>query len=584
MYLSSKSYKSSLLKYLTRRSKPALASIALALLGSVMGMMSPYLAGNAINALLNRDADQLLIFALPIIGLILAQGVLNYFSNVTSQYLSQGVAFDLRNDIYRHLQELSLGFYRRVDTGQLIARATSDIDVVSRFLGMMFSGLTSALFTLGVALYFMVSINPYVTLYAVLPLSLVYVFVRRFAKNARPLFEESREVYGVVTSHVTEVTSGLKVVRALNASQILWNRFKNSNDRLLGLNVRLAWLRASTWPFVGFLSSLSALVVFWVGGGLVSSGALSVGELVSLSMYAGIITWPFIMLGFFTVDYMYAITAAKRVFEILSIEPEVKESSNAVPITVERGEVELRDVWFSYDGSKWVLKGVSFKVKPGEVVAIVGPAGSGKSTLVQLIPRFYDPQRGLILIDGVDVRGVKLDSLRRQIGIVHQDIYIFPDTVRNNIAYGKPEASLEEVEKAARIAMLHDFIAQLPQGYDTPVGERGVTLSGGQRQRLAIARTVLIDPKIIILDDSMSSVDAETEKAIYEAITRHFRGKTVILITQRPSTMKLADRIIVIEDGAVVEEGRHEELIAKNGVYARLYGMLSTEALAVEVR
>jgi ATP-binding cassette subfamily B protein len=228
-----------------------------------------------------------------------------------------------------------------------------------------------------------------------------------------------------------------------------------------------------------------------------------------------------------------------------------------------------------------VLKGVSFKVKPGEVVAIVGPAGSGKSTLVQLIPRFYDPQRGQILIDGVDIRKVKLDSLRRQVGIVHQDIYIFPDTIRNNIAYGKPDATQEEVERAAKLAMLHDFIASLPQGYDTAVGERGVTLSGGQRQRLAIARTLLIDPKIVILDDSMSNVDAETERAIYEAITTHFKGKTLIIITQRPSTMRLADRIIVIEDGRVVEEGRHEELLAKGGAYARLLGVL---AAAAEVR
>jgi ATP-binding cassette subfamily B protein len=573
----------SLKAYVAKRWKLAAAAVALALAGSAAGMTTPYLAGNAINALVSGQSGLVLAYALPIIALILVQGVLGYFTNVLAQYMAQSVAFDLRNDVYAHLQELSLGFYRRVDTGQLVARATSDIDVISRFLRSAFTGLTSAVFTLAVALYFMLSKSPLLTAYAVAPLPLVFLLVRRFARRARPLFEQSREVYGRMTSHVTEVASGLKVVRALNAFQPLWERFKAINDELLNLNLRLAWLRASTWPLVGFLSSLSALVVFWAGGGLVARGLLDVGGLVSMSMYAGMIIWPFIMLGFFTVEYMYATTATRRVFEVLSIEPEVKEAPDAVPLVVERGEVELRDVWFSYDGKRWVLKGVSFKVKPGEVVAIVGPAGSGKSTLVQLIPRFYDPQRGQILIDGVDIRKVKLDSLRRQVGIVHQDIYIFPDTIRNNIAYGKPDATQEEVERAAKLAMLHDFIASLPQGYDTVVGERGVTLSGGQRQRLAIARTLLIDPKIVILDDSMSNVDAETERAIYEAITTHFKGKTLIIITQRPSTMRLADRIIVIEDGRVVEEGRHEELLAKGGAYARLLGVLAAEA-AAEVR
>jgi ATP-binding cassette subfamily B protein len=573
----------SLKAYVAKRWKLAAAAAALALAGSAAGMTTPYLAGNAINALVSGQSGLVLAYALPIIAFILVQGVLGYFTNVLAQYLAQSVAFDLRNDVYAHLQELSLGFYRRVDTGQLVARATSDIDVIGRFLRSAFTGLTSAVFTLAVALYYMLSKSPLLTAYAVAPLPLVYLLVRRFARRARPLFEQSREVYGRMTSHVTEVASGLKVVRALNAFQPLWGRFKAINDELLNLNLRLAWLRASTWPLVGFLSSLSALIVFWAGGGLVARGLLDVGGLVSMSMYAGMIIWPFIMLGFFTVDYMYATTATRRVFEVLSIEPEVKEAPDAVPLAVERGEVELRDVWFSYDGKKWVLKGVSFKVKPGEVVAIVGPAGSGKSTLVQLIPRFYDPQRGRILIDGVDIRKVKLDSLRRQVGIVHQDIYIFPDTIRNNIAYGKPDATQEEVERAAKLAMLHDFIASLPQGYDTVVGERGVTLSGGQRQRLAIARTLLIDPKIVILDDSMSNVDAETERAIYEAITKHFKGKTLIIITQRPSTMRLADRIIVIEDGRVVEEGRHEELLAKGGAYARLLGVLAAEA-AAEVR
>ncbi len=567
-----------LLSYVGRQWKLAALAIALSLTASFAGMYTPTLAGEVVNVLVYRRAENILLLALPIVALILVQGFLNYATNLSAQYISQRVAFDLRNDVYRHLQELTLGFYRRVDTGQLVARATGDIDVVTGFIRMALTGLTSALFTLAAALYFMLAISPTLTLYAVTPLPVIFLLVRRFARRIRPIFDTSRELYGKITSHVTEVASGLKVVRALNAFPLLWGRFIALSDQHLRLSLTAAKLRASTWPFVGFIASLSALVVFWVGGGMVVSGALTVGSLVAMAMYAGMITWPFIALGFITVNYAYGLSAASRVFEILDIEPEVKEAEDATPLEVTRGEVELRDVWFSYNNERWVLKGVSFKVRPGEVLAIVGPAGSGKSTLVQLIPRFYDPQRGEILIDGVDVRKVKLDSLRRQIGIVHQDIYVFPDTVRNNIAYGRPDATQEEVVRAAKLAKLHDFVASLPQGYDTPVGERGVTLSGGQRQRLAIARTLLIDPKVIILDDSMSSVDAETERAIYEAITQHFKGKTIILITQRPSTMRLADRIIVMDDGKVVEEGTHNELMKRGGVYAKLVGTPVAEA------
>ncbi|MEM2379634.1 MAG: ABC transporter ATP-binding protein [Candidatus Methanomethylicia archaeon] len=566
-----------LLYYVVKQWKFILLIVILTLIGSLAGMYTPILTGRAVNMLVENRLDYILPLTLPIIALIIAQGFIGYITNIISQYTSQKVAFNLRNDVYKHLQELSLGFYKRIDTGQLVARATGDVEVITGFMRMAFTGLISAIFTLAAALYFMTSINVTLTLYAIAPLTIIFFLVRRFAKNMRNIFDLSRELYGQITSHVTEVTSGLRVVRALNAFNLLWNRFISTSNKHLHLSLKAAKLRASTWPFVGFISSLSVLIVIWIGGGMVTSGIMDIGSLVAMAMYAGMITWPFISIGFFTVQYVHGLAAASRIFEILKTEPEVKEAENAIPIEVKRGEVELRDVWFSYDGKNWILKGISFKVNPGEVVAIVGPAGSGKSTLVHLIPRLYDAQKGSILIDGIDVKNIKLDSLRRNIGIVHQDIYIFPETIRNNIAYGKPEASMEEIENVAKIAMLHEFISSLPQGYNTIVGERGINLSGGQRQRLAIARTLLIDPKIIILDDSMSNVDAETEKAIYDAVTKHFKGKTVIMITQRPSTMRLADRIIVIDDGRVVEEGRHEELIVKGGLYSKLIGAISNK-------
>ncbi|RLE98082.1 MAG: ABC transporter ATP-binding protein [Thermoprotei archaeon] len=574
-------YARRLLAYVAKHWRLAALTTASSLAATIATLVIPLYTRSAVNVLVTGRLDQLLPYALMIVALTVLQGVLGFATNFVSQYLAQRVIYDLRNDVYRHLQELSLGFYKTMDTGQLVARATSDIEVSSRFLRFAFSGFSGAVLTLAIALYMMFTISPVLTLYALAPLPLIFLLVRRYAKRARAIFDRARAVYGEMTSHVTEVVSGLRVVRALNAFAFLWQRFLTLNSEYLDLSLDVAKLRASTWPLVGFLSALSTLIVLWAGGGMVVQSAISIGDLVAMTLYVGMMTWPFIALGFFTVMYARSMAALSRVFELLDTEPEVKEAPDAVPLEVRRGEVELRDVWFSYDGKKWILKGVSFKVRPGEVVAIVGPAGSGKSTLVQLIPRFYDPQRGAVLIDGVDVRRVKLESLRRQVGIVHQDIYVFPDTIRNNIAYGKPDASMEEIVRAAKLAKLHDFIKSLPQGYDTPVGERGVTLSGGQRQRLAIARTLLIDPKIIILDDSTSNVDAETEKAIYDAITKHFKGKTIIVITQRPSTMKLADRIIVLDGGRVVEEGRHEELLKKGGVYAKLYGMLAPKAEVV---
>ncbi|MEM3615876.1 MAG: ABC transporter ATP-binding protein [Candidatus Methanomethylicia archaeon] len=566
-----------LLLYVVKQWKLTLSIIILSLIGSFAGMYIPTLTGKAINILIEKDLSLILTLTLPIIALIILQGILGYATNIIAQYLSQKIAFNLRNDVYKHLQELSLGFYKRVDTGQLVARTTGDVDVITGLMRMAFTGLISAIFTLAAALYFMTSINIILTIYAVIPLTIIFFLVRRFARHIRPIFDNSRELYGQITSHVTEATSGLRVVRALNAFDLLWSKFINLSNNHLRLSLKAAKLRASTWPFVGFISSLSALIVFWIGGRMVAEEVIDVGSLVAMVMYAGMITWPFISLGFFTVQYVHGLSAASRIFEILEIKPEVKEAENAIPLKVKSGKIELKDVWFSYDGQKWILKGINFKVNPGEIVAIVGPAGSGKSTLIHLMPRFYDPNKGSIKIDDIDIREVKLDSLRREVGVVHQDIYIFPDTIRNNIAYGKPESTMEEIEDVAKISMLHDFIVSLPQGYNTLIGERGVTLSGGQRQRLAIARTLLIDPKIIILDDSMSNVDAETEKAIYDAVTKHFKGKTIIMITQRPSTMRLADRIIVIDDGRVVEEGKHEELLKSGKVYPKLIGALTSE-------
>jgi ATP-binding cassette subfamily B protein len=335
--------------------------------------------------------------------------------------------------------------------------------------------------------------------------------------------------------------------------------------------MRSVFLSSLTWPSLGLIIGVGSAVVYWYGGLQTIMGSISLGQLVTFTMYLGMLVWPIMSIGFVLSRYAEAMVSARRIFEILDTEPEVKEKPDAIELKNVRGEVCFKNVVFGYDKDKPILKGMSFTVKPGEKVALVGATGSGKSTVIKLIPRFYDPQEGCILIDGVDIRDVKISSLRRNIGIVHQDVFLFPTTIRENIAYGKPNATQDEIERAAKAARIHDFITSLPKGYDTVIGERGVTLSGGQRQRLAIARALLVNPSILILDDSTSSVDVETEKEIYESLKELVKNKTVFIVTQRLSTLKLSERIIVIEDGKVVEDGTHEELMSKGGVYAKLY-------------
>ncbi|MEM4169831.1 MAG: ABC transporter ATP-binding protein, partial [Thermoproteota archaeon] len=374
-----------------------------------------------------------------------------------------------------------------------------------------------------------------------------------------------------MSAMIQETVSGFKVLKTLGAEEEMFKRFEAKNREIYSIGMRSVFLSSLTWPSLGLIIGVGSAIVYWYGGFQAIRGEISLGQLVTFTMYLGMLIWPIMSIGFVLSRYAEAMVSARRIFEVLDTEPEVKEKPGAIELKNVRGEVCFKDVVFGYDMDKPILKGMSFTVKPGEKVALVGATGSGKSTVIKLIPRFYDPQEGCILIDGVDIRDVKISSLRRNIGIVHQDVFLFPTTIRENIAYGKPNATQEEIERAAKAARIHDFITSLPKGYDTVIGERGVTLSGGQRQRLAIARALLVNPAILILDDSTSSVDAETEREIYESLRELVKNKTVFIVTQRLSTLKLSERIIVIEDGKVVEDGTHEELMSRGGVYAKLY-------------
>lgn len=568
-----------LLSYVVRRKKLAIVTVILSSTGSLLGMAMPILAREAINQLVLQNIGNIWQYALGIVALFVLQGMLSYAQRYYSGLLSEYIVFDLRNDVYSHMQSLSYSFFARTDAGQIIARATSDVEGIKHFIRFAVGGFMGALLTFLFALTIMMYLNAELTLIVLSIFPIVFLLTRFFAKRVREHFRRAREVYSGFTSWVRESIIGIKVLKSYTAEEMFTGKFEDMNADYWATMLRIARLRASVWPFFGFLVSLVLLGIYWYGGLKVISGSVTIGDVVAFSIYVGMITWPMIAIGFFTVSFERALVSARRVFEILDAEPDVKDAPDAMDFKIERGEIALEDVWFRYDKNEnWILSGVNLRIRPGEKVAIVGATGSGKTTLAQLIPRFFDPTRGRILIDGVDVRKIKLDSLRRQIGIVHQDIYLFPDTFRNNIAYGKLDVAMEEVVRAAKMAMIHDFIESLPKGYDTIVGERGVTLSGGQRQRLAIARTLIVDPKIIILDDSTSSIDYETERAIYRALSDYFKDKTVIIISHRPTTLRLADRVVVLESGRIVREGRFEDLIAKDRVFARIFKGIIEEA------
>jgi len=509
-----------------------------------------------------------------LLALTLVKGVFTYFEGQWSETASQSVAYDVRNAIQKKLTSLSFSFHDTTETGELLSRSIQDVERVRFLTGRAALRLLEGTFMLiGTAIMLFV-MQPSLAALVMLMMPLLIIQALRFGRVFRPLSLRIQKQLAILTTQVEQNLRGIRVVKAYAQEQAEIERFEKENTHWFNLSSRGARLQSVNAPLLLLIANLATVLIIWYGGTLVIRGQLSVGELVAFTAYVAQLVEPVRRLGLIIPAVAIASSAGERIFEILDTAPDVQDEPDARPLETLEGAVRFENVSFSYGGKQElvnVLKDIDFEARPGQIVALLGTTGSGKSTVISLIPRFYDPTSGRVTIDGQDIRKATIRSLRKQIGIVMQETSLFATSVRENIAFGKPEASNEEIVAAARAAQAHDFILQMKDGYDTRVGERGATLSGGQKQRLAIARALLMDPRILILDDATASVDTETESLIQKAFERLMQGRTTFVIAHRLGTVRRADTILLLDKGSIVARGKHEELLRISPLYNEIY-------------
>jgi ATP-binding cassette subfamily B multidrug efflux pump len=550
----------------------AVGAVASLILVTAANLVIPQLIRWVIdNGITPRSMSTILWAAAGLVGAAVVRGIFNFTQGYWSEKASQNVAFDVRNHLFDKIQSLSFSYHDRAQTGQLMTRLTSDVEMVRQFTGMGLFQFINAIAMLFGSAALLLLMNWQLALITMVSIPLMLVLIVRFLVAVRPLFQQVQARLGALNTVLQENLAGIRVVKAFVREPFEANRFHVANQEYLKTNLQTVRAFATNFPLIFFIFNLGTLAIVWVGGDMVISTRLSLGELTAFIAYLNFMIFPIMMIGMLSAMIARAAASAHRIFEILDAQSEVTDRPGALPLPAIQGRVAFEDVSFRYiGGERDTLGHVSFNAEPGQTVAILGATGSGKSTIINLIARFYDVTGGRVTVDGHDVRDVTLESLRSQIGIVLQETTLFTGTVRDNIAYGRPDASDQEVLAAAQAAQAHDFILEMPDGYLTRVGERGIGLSGGQRQRIAIARALLVNPRILILDDSTSSVDAETEYQIQQALDQLMLGRTSFVIAQRISTVRHAGLILVLDQGRLAATGTHEQLLLESPLYAEI--------------
>ena len=588
-----------LFPYMRRYRRGFIAGGFFAICSNAIWIMFPQVIRRAIDHMTHHLSREGIMFYAGLLVLVaLSKGVFLFLTRWVLIGISRDIEYDMRNDLFRKLEQQPQEYFQEHRTGDLMARATNDLNAVRMLLGpaIMYSANT-LLFTLG-ALIFMVRISPWLTLLAFVPLPAASILVQYFGRKIHDRFERIQAMYSEISAQVQENVAGARLVRAFAQEEPEVRAFERANTEYIRRALRLVRLMGMLWPTLEFLLGLSLVVVLLVGGHEVVSHRISIGAFVAFTTYMTMLTWPVIALGWVVNLVQRGTASVRRIHDILIAEPSISDATLPVADTSRavalpsaaatglqplQGEIEFRNLTFRYNNSTHpVLRNIDLVIPAGGSLAIVGPTGSGKTTLVSLIPRLFDVERGALLIDGKSVMDYPLATLRQAIGFVPQETFLFSETIRENVAFGAPHASEEEILEAARAAHIRDEILEFPKGFDTMVGERGITLSGGQKQRTAIARALVRDPRILILDDALASVDTYTEERILHELAEAMRGRTTIFISHRVSTVRHADRIAVLVNGTIVELGTHDELVARNGYYTQLHEkQMLEEELAV---